>query len=91
VRRTRWAPCSVWGRSTRTSSTALDLLGAAQPKIEAALARRHLQDGCLLLYDLTSSWLEGRCCELARLGYSRDGKRDKLQIVFGLLCNAEGV
>ena len=69
---------------------ALDLLGAAQPKIEAALARRHLQDGCLVLYDLTSSWLEGRCCELARFGYSRDGKRDKLQIVFGLLCNADG-
>jgi hypothetical protein len=69
---------------------ALDLLGAAQPKIEAALARRHLQDGCLVLYDLTSSWFEGRCCELARFGYSRDGKRGKLQIVFGLLCNAEG-
>jgi hypothetical protein len=43
-----------------------------------------------VLYDLTSSWLEGRCCALARFGYSRDGKRDKLQIVFGLLCNAEG-
>jgi hypothetical protein len=69
---------------------ALDLLGGAQPKIEAALARRHLQDGCLVLYDLTSSYLEGRCCELARFGYSRDGKRDKLQIVFGLLCAADG-
>lgn len=69
---------------------ALDLLGAAQPKIEAALARRHLQDGALVLYDLTSSYLEGRCCELARFGYSRDGKRDKLQIVFGLLCAAGG-
>jgi hypothetical protein len=69
---------------------ALDLLGEAQPKIEAALARRHLQNGCLVLYDLTSSWLEGRCCELARFGYSRDGKRDKLQIVFGLLCTAGG-
>ena len=68
----------------------LDLLGAAQPKIEAALARRHLRRGCLVLYDLTSSYLEGRCCELARFGYSRDGKRDKLQIVFGLLCNADG-
>jgi Transposase DDE domain len=67
---------------------ALDLLGGAQPKIEAALARRHLQDGCLVLYDLTSSYLEGRCCELARFGYSRDGKR--LQIVFGLLCAADG-
>jgi hypothetical protein len=42
------------------------------------------------VYDLTSSWLEGRCCELARFGYSRDGQRDKLQIVFGLLCTAEG-
>ena len=80
---------------------AVDLLGEAQPKIEAALARRHLRDGCLVLWpalgpakpdpgDLTSSYLEGRCCELARFGYSRDGKRDKLQIVFGLLCAADG-
>ena len=69
---------------------ALDLLGGAQAKIEAALARRHLQNGCLVLYDLTSSYLEGRCCELARFGYSRDGKQDKLQIVFGLLCAADG-
>jgi hypothetical protein len=69
---------------------ALDLLGEAQPRIEAALARRHLKDGCLVLYDVTSSWLEGRCCELARFGYSRDGRRDKLQIVFGLLCTAAG-
>ena len=69
---------------------ALDLLGAAQPKIEAALARRHLKDGCLVLYDLTSSYLEGRHCELARFGYSRDGRRDKAQIVFGLLCAADG-
>jgi hypothetical protein len=69
---------------------ALDLLGEAQPKIEAALARRHLRDGALVLYDLTSSYLEGRCCELARFGYSRDGRRDKRQIVFGLLCAADG-
>jgi hypothetical protein len=69
---------------------ALDLLGEAQPKIEAALARRHLKDGALVLYDLTSSYLEGRCCELARFGYSRDGKAGKLQIVFGLLCAADG-
>ena len=69
---------------------ALDLLGEAQPRIEAALARRHLEHGCLVLYDLTSSWLEGRCCELARFGYSRDGRRGKLQIVFGLLCTAAG-
>jgi hypothetical protein len=69
---------------------ALDLLAAAQPKIETALARRHLKDGCLVLYDLTSSYLEGRRCELARFGYSRDGRRDKAQIVFGLLCAADG-
>jgi hypothetical protein len=69
---------------------ALDLLGEAQPKIEQALAKRHLKDGCLVLYDLTSTYLEGRHCELARFGYSRDGKRDRLQIVFGLLCAADG-
>ena len=69
---------------------ALDRLGEAQPKIETALAKRHLRDGCLVLYDLTSSYLEGRHCELARFGYSRDGKKDKLQIVFGLLCAADG-
>ena len=69
---------------------ALDLIGEAQPKIEAALARRHLRDGCLVLYDLTSSYLEGQHCELGRFGYSRDGKRDKLQIVFGLICAADG-
>jgi hypothetical protein len=44
----------------------------------------------LLLYDVTSTWLEGRCCELARFGYSRDGRRDKPQIVVGLMCTAEG-
>ena len=49
-----------------------------------------LRDGCLVLYDLTSSYLEGQHCELGRFGYSRDGKRDKLQIVFGLLCAADG-
>lgn len=69
---------------------ALDLLGQAQPKIEAALARRHLQNGCLVLYDLTSSYLEGRCCALAQHGYSRDGQPGKPQIVFGLLCAANG-
>jgi hypothetical protein len=68
----------------------LDLLLAAQPKIEAQLARRHLDRGGLALYDLTSSYLEGRCCPLARHGYSRDDKRGKLQIVYGLLCAADG-
>jgi len=69
---------------------ALDWLGARQAAIETALARRHLKDGALVLYDVSSSWLEGRCCELARFGYSRDGKKGKLQIVYGLLCAADG-
>ena len=68
----------------------LDWLGAAQPTIETALARRHLSEGTLVLYDVSSSYVEGRCCELARFGHSRDGRRDKMQIVFGLLCSAEG-
>ena len=69
---------------------ALDWLGARQSAIETALARRHLKDGALVLYDVSSSWLEGRCCELARFGHSRDGKKGKLQIVYGLLCAANG-
>ena len=69
---------------------ALDWLGERQAASETALARRHLKDGALVLYDVSSSWLEGRCCELARFGYSRDGKKGKLQIVYGLLCAADG-
>jgi hypothetical protein len=69
---------------------ALDWLVQAQPKIETVLARKHLRNGCLVLYDLTSSYLEGRQCELGQFGYSRDGRRDKPQIVFGLLCAADG-
>jgi len=68
----------------------LDWLGASQGAIEAALAQRHLSDGMLMLYDVTSTWLEGRCCALARHGYSRDGRRDKLQIIVGLLCAVDG-
>lgn len=70
--------------------TALDWLGERQPAIEAALARKHLGDGVLVLYDVSSSYVEGRCCELARRGYNRDGKKGKLQIVYGLLCAADG-
>jgi hypothetical protein len=69
---------------------ALDWLGAAQAALERRLARRHLADGMLVLYDVTSSYLEGRCCPLARFGYSRDGRRDRKQIVIGLLCAADG-
>src|SRR6266436_3859032 len=69
---------------------ALDWLAVRQPAIEAALAKRHLSGGTLVLYDVSSSYLEGRCCPLAQFGYSREGKRGKLQIVYGLLCASDG-
>ena len=69
---------------------AMDWLLERQSAIEATLAKRHLSEGGLVLYDLTSTYFEGRHCELARLGHSRDDKSGKLQIVFGLLTNAEG-
>jgi len=68
----------------------LDWLGAAQGAIEESLARHHLNDGTLVLYDVSSTHVEGRCCELARFGHPRNGRRDKMQIVFGLLCAADG-
>jgi hypothetical protein len=70
--------------------TALDWLAVRQPAIEAALAKDHLAGGTLVLYDVSSSYLEGRCCPLAQFGYNRDRKRGKLQIVYGLLCAADG-
>lgn len=69
---------------------ALDWLHTAQPAIERRLARKHLAGSTLVLYDLTSTWLTGRCCPLAARGHSRDGKRDDPQIVFGLICAADG-
>jgi transposase len=70
--------------------TALDWLFERQGSIEAGLAKRHLKGGTLVLYDVSSSYVEGRCCPLARRGYSRDGKKGKLQIVYGLLCAQDG-
>ncbi len=69
---------------------AMDWLLARQPRIEQELAQRHFRDGGLVLYDLTSTYFEGRHCPLAKLGHSRDDKSGKLQIVFGLLTNVEG-
>ena len=69
---------------------AMDWLLERQSRIETTLARRRLCEGCLVLYDLTSSYFEGRHCPLARIGYSRDGKKNRPQIVFGLLTDAEG-
>ncbi len=78
------------GVSAKEVYAALDWLGMAQPSIEDALARRHLRDGTLVLYDVSSSYVEGRCCELANFGHSRDHRPDKMQIVYGLLCSADG-
>jgi hypothetical protein len=69
---------------------ALDWLGERQDGIEARLARRHLRAGQLALYDLSSSYFEGRRCPLAALGYSRDGRRGTLQIVYGLVTDRAG-
>ena len=73
---------------------AMDWLLERQDRIERTLARRHLArqrggDG-FVLYDLSSSYMEGRCCPLATLGYSRDGVKGKLQINYGLICSPEG-
>jgi hypothetical protein len=70
--------------------TALDWLLARQPAVEAALAKRHLSNGTLVLYDVSSSYMEGRRCPLAKRGYSRDGRKGTLQIVYGLLCAPDG-
>jgi hypothetical protein len=69
---------------------AMDWFFGEQERIENTLAARHLQGGALVLYDITSTYFEGRTCPLAHLGYSRDGKPDKLQIVIGLLCAPDG-
>lgn len=68
----------------------LDWFGGEQRFIEAQLARRHLKSGTLVLYDVTSTYLEGRCCPLARHGYSRDHRPDRPQLVIGLLCAQDG-
>ncbi len=69
---------------------ALDWLLERQGPIETALAKRRLKGGTLVLYDVSSSYVEGRCCPLAKRGYNRDGKKGKLQIVYGLVCAPDG-
>ena len=69
---------------------ALDWLLEKQEKIEKHLAIKHLESGTLVLYDVTSTYLEGNGCELGKYGYNRDKKKGKTQIVFGLLCSAKG-
>src|SRR5580658_9961599 len=75
----------------REAYEALDWLVERQVRIENGLARRHLQDGVLVLYDVSSSYFEGRRCPLAQYGHSRDHREDRLQIVYGLLCTREGL
>ena len=81
---------SVEGADADDLYAALDWLLARQARIEARLARRHLEAGTLVLYDVSSSYFEGRSCPLGRRGYSRDGKRGSLQVVYGLLLDREG-
>jgi hypothetical protein len=82
------------GVSTDDIYAAMDWLAGQQDAIEAGLARRHLAPAAnpskMALFDLSSSWLEGTHCPLAARGYSRDGKKGKLQIEYGLLTDPEG-
>jgi hypothetical protein len=81
---------SLGSVTAREIYATLDWLGSEQTFIENQLARRHLRNGALVLYDVTSTYLEGRCCPLARHGYSRDSRSDRPQLVIGLLCAADG-
>src|SRR6266513_6276279 len=80
----------VAGASTDEVYAAMDWLLARQDEIEATLAGRHLRQGGMALFDLSSSWVEGAHCELAAFGHSRDGKRGKPQIEYGLLTARDG-
>jgi hypothetical protein len=80
----------VEGATTDQLYAAMDWLLQRQERIEAKLAQRHLRDGTLLLYDVSSTYFEGRTCPLAALGHSRDDQPGKLQIIIGLLCAADG-
>ena len=99
---TKLATCRLWQCSTLAEDfgvadanenelyAALDWLLARQDAIEKKLAARHLSEGALVLYDLSSSYMEGSCCPLAKRGYSRDGKPGTLQVNYGLLTDARG-
>src|SRR5450631_702976 len=80
----------VVGADENDLYAAMDWLLKRQASIQKKLAARHLSEGSLALYDLSSSYFEGRCCPLAKIGYSRDGKRNTLQVNYGLLTNRAG-
>jgi len=84
------ADLGVAGASTDDIYAAMDWLVSRQDDIERQLARRHLREGGIAMFDLSSSWVEGSYCELAAYGYSRDGKRGKAQIEYGLLTDRQG-
>jgi hypothetical protein len=84
------ADLAVARASTDDAYAAMDWLAGRQQDIEAELARRHLAEGGMGLFDLSSSWMEGSHCELAARGYSRDGKRGRPQIEYGLLTDPAG-
>jgi hypothetical protein len=84
------ADFGVGGASTDDIYAAMDWLVRRQEPIEAALARRHLGSGAMVMFDLSSSWVEGSRCPLAARGYSRDGKAAKAQIEYGLMTDVEG-
>lgn len=84
------ADLGVIGASRNEVYAAMDWLLGRQDAIEVGLAGRHLVEGGMAMFDLSSSWVEGRCCELAARGYSRDAKKGTLQIEYGLLTDPEG-
>jgi transposase len=90
ARSTLAAELGVEGADQDDLYRALDWLLERQERIEERLARRHLKQGELVLYDVSSSYFEGRSCPLAEFGYPRGGKRGTPQVVFGLLCDRRG-
>lgn len=80
----------VAGASRNEVYAAMDWLLGRQDAIEATLAGRHLSQGGMAMFDLSSSWMEGSRCELAARGYSRDGRKGRLQIEYGLLTDPAG-
>jgi hypothetical protein len=82
--------CNVVGADEDELYAAMDWLLERQERIEDRLARRHLADDEMVLYDVSSSYFEGRMCPLGKRGYSRDGKPGLLQIIYGLLCDTDG-
>jgi hypothetical protein len=84
------ADLGITGASADDAYTAMDWLLDQKKKIERKLAKRHLAPGGTAMYDLSSSWVDGTQCELAAFGYSRDGKRGRMQIEYGLLTDPQG-